>query len=78
MYNDILTLTPIISGLAEQNGLKTNFGHLWQNECNQNFLFFLKVAGRARAEGKKSNILTKYLSSLIWDHAEISKIDLKI
>ena len=31
-------MTPIISGLAEQNGLKRNLGHLWQNECSQKFI----------------------------------------
>ena len=47
-------MTPIITGLAEQNGLKKNLGHLWQNECSQKFLFVLKVAGRAGAKCQKA------------------------
>ena len=43
---------------------------------SQNFLFVHKMAGRAGAEGQKSNILTQYLSRLAVDRAEISKIDL--
>ena len=50
------------------------FGHLWQQDRSQNFLFVQKVAGRARAEGQNSNILTQYLSCLTWDRAEILKI----
>ena len=37
-----LTLNPIISGLAEQNGQK-NLGHLWQKRMSQIFLFVHKV-----------------------------------
>ena len=33
------TLTAILSGLDEQNGLKKNLGHLWQKRISQNVLF---------------------------------------
>ena len=71
-------LPPIIFGLAKQNGLKFFLGHLWQKGMSQKILFVRKVAGRAVAEVQKSNILTKYLSCLTWDQAEISKIYLNI
>ena len=67
-------MTPIISGLAEQNGLKNFLGHNWKNNRSQKFIFVGKEAGRAGAEGQNSNILTQYLSCLTWDRAEILKI----
>ena len=39
----------------------------------QKKLFVRKVAGRAMAEGRNSNILTQYLNGLAWHRAEIKK-----
>ena len=38
------TLTPIILGLPEQNGLKFFLQHLWQNERSQKFVFLQNFA----------------------------------
>ena len=62
ILNSSVTLTPFIPGLATQNGLKKNLGHQWQKRVSHNFLFVRKVAGRARAEGQNSNVLTQFLT----------------
>ena len=46
-------------------------GHLWQKDMSQNFLFFRKVADRARTEGRISYILSQYFNRLAWDRAKI-------
>ena len=38
-------------------------------------IFVRKVAGRPGAKGQKNNILTKYLSCLTWDQAELNFCD---
>ena len=46
---------------------KKKLGHLWQQPISQDFFIVRKVAGRARAKGQNSKILTQYLSCLTWD-----------
>ena len=67
------TLTPIISGIANQNELNFFRMSMAESDFSKN-LFVRKMASRARAKGQNSNILTQYLSCLTWNQAEISKI----
>ena len=54
-----LTLTPIISGTAKQNGLKKNWTSMAKTHVSKK-RFVQKVAGRAGAEGQNSSISTQY------------------
>ena len=66
-------LTPVISGLAKQNGLKLFKDIYGKKTCLKIFCLSIKWQVRPGPRGQNSYILTQHLRRLTWDRAEILK-----